>query len=171
MFRLSPKEQAEVKRQLAVLLEKEDIHPSCSPFGASILFVTTKDGSLRMCVDYRSLDKHTIKKRYPISCIDDVLDRLEGARCFSSSDLQQEYHQTRLHLSDVPTMAFRIAEGLFDSNLLPCVLTNAHATFQTLIYDVLHGDGPALKSSTWTTLWCSARHWLSRSLSGKSCRS
>ena len=103
MFRLSPKAIGRTPGK------ETHSSKSCSPFGAPIILVTTKDGSLRMCVDYKSLNKHTIKNRYPIPCVNDVMDKLETARYFSSLDLQQGYHQTRLHLSNVPTMAFRIA--------------------------------------------------------------
>ena len=91
-YRMSPAEMAEVKRQLDEYLEKGFIRPSTSPYGAPILFARKKDGTLRMCVDYRALNKNTKKDAYPIPRIDDLLDRLQKARIFSKIDLSQGYH-------------------------------------------------------------------------------
>ena len=90
---MSPHELAEVRRQLNEYLEKGWIRPSSSPFGAPILFVRKKDGSLRMCVDYRALNSATIADRYPLPRIEDLLDRLSSARYISSIDLASGYHQ------------------------------------------------------------------------------
>jgi hypothetical protein len=95
-YRLSLKEQKEVERQVKELLEKGWIEPANSPYGAPVLFAQKKDGTLRMCVDYRALNKITIKDRYPLPRIDDLFDRLRGASVFSSLDLQQGYHQMLL---------------------------------------------------------------------------
>ena len=89
---MSPAEMAEVKRQLDEYLEKGFIRPSTSPYGAPILFTRKKDGTLRICVDYRALNKNTKKDAYPIPRIDDLLDRLQKARLFSKIDLSQGYH-------------------------------------------------------------------------------
>ena len=80
---MAPAELKELKEQLRDLLEKGFIRPSTSPLGAPILFVRKKDGSLRMCIDYRQLNKETIKNRYPLPRIDDLFDQLQGAKCFS----------------------------------------------------------------------------------------
>ena len=93
IYRLSPKENAEVMRQVAEGLKQQIIEPSSSPYGAPVLFVRKKDDSLRMCVDFRALNKITIKNKYPLPCIDDLLDQLHGATVFSSLDLQSGYHQ------------------------------------------------------------------------------
>ncbi len=131
MYRLSPAEKAELQKQLADLLKRGHIQPSVSPFGSPILFVKKKDGSQRMVIDYRSLNKLTVKNRYPLPRIDDLLDRLHGAKYFSSLDLMSGYHQIRLHESDVPKTAFRTPSGLYEFLVLPFGLTNAPATFQT----------------------------------------
>ncbi len=108
LFRLSPAERAEVERQVTEGLKRGIIEPSHSPYGAPCLFVTKADGSLRMCVDYRALNKLTIKNQYPLPRIDDMLDQLQGASVFSSLDLQSGYHQIRIREEDVPKTAFRL---------------------------------------------------------------
>jgi hypothetical protein len=130
MYRLSQAEIAEVKRQLDELLQKGLIEPSTSPYGAPVLFVQKKDGSLRMCIDFRAINKHTIKNRYPLPRIDDLLDKLRGATVFSSLDLQSGYHQIRISKEDVPKTAFRTPFGHFQFKVLCFGLTNAPATFQ-----------------------------------------
>ncbi|MGH3055287.1 MAG: reverse transcriptase family protein, partial [Gaiellaceae bacterium] len=131
MYRLSPVEKSELEAQLKDLLQRGLIRPSTSPFGSPILFVKKKDGSMRMVVDYRQLNKLTVKNRYPLPRIDDLFDRLHGAQFFSSLDLMSGYHQIRLHESDVPKTAFRTPAGLYEFLVMPFGLTNAPATFQT----------------------------------------
>jgi hypothetical protein len=131
MYRLSPRERQEMQTQVRELLAKGLIQPSTSPFGAPILFVTKKDGSMRMCIDYRALNKITVRNGYPLPRIDDLLDKLAHARVFSSLDLQSGYHQIRIKPSDVPTTAFRTPLGHFEFKVLPFGLTNAPATFQS----------------------------------------
>ena len=106
-YRMSPLELQEVKKQLDDLLAKGWIQPSVSPYGAPILFVRKKEGSLRMCVDYRALNKQTIKNRYPLPRTDELLDQLHGAAVFSKIDLQSGYHQVRVAEDDVYKNAFR----------------------------------------------------------------
>lgn len=137
MYRLSPLELEEVQRQLADLLEKEYVQPSKSPFGAPIIFVPKKSGRLRMCVDYRALNKATVKDRYPLPRIDDLLDRLHGAAVFSKLDLTSGFWQIRVADGDVPKTAFRTRYGSYEWRVLPFGLTNAPATFQRLMNDVL----------------------------------
>lgn len=122
---------------MAELLAKGWIVPSKSPYGSSILFVQKKDGSLRMCVDYRALNKITIKNRYPLPGIDDLLDRLQGAKVFTSLDLAQGYHQIRITEEDAPKTAFRTPLGHFEYRVLPFGLTNAPATFQSVMNSIL----------------------------------
>ena len=93
-------------RELKDLLEKGVIRPSMSPWGAPVLFVHKKDGKLRMCIDYQQLNKVTIKNKYPLPRIDDLFDRLQGAKCFSKIDLRSGYHQVRVKEKDIPKKTF-----------------------------------------------------------------
>ncbi|GJP40575.1 hypothetical protein CLOM_g239, partial [Closterium sp. NIES-68] len=102
VFRASPAEYEEAKQQIEEYLRKGWIEPSASPYGAPILFVNKKGGGLRMCFDYRALNKITIKNRYPLPRIEDLFDRLQGAQWFSALDLTQGYHQLRITEEDVP---------------------------------------------------------------------
>ncbi|PNX63532.1 retrotransposon-related protein, partial [Trifolium pratense] len=106
-YRMSASELKELKKQLEELLEKRFIRPSVSPWGAPVLLVKKKDGSMRLCVDYRQLNKVTIKNKYPLPRIDDLMDQLVGARVFSKIDLRSGYHQIRVKADDVPKTAFR----------------------------------------------------------------
>jgi hypothetical protein len=119
MYRLSPAEKQELQNQLTDFLKRGLIRPYSSPFGSPILFVKKKDGTMRMVIDYPSLNKITIKNRYPLPRIDDLLDRLHGATIFTSLDLMSGYHQIRLHESDVPKTAFRTPSGLYEFLALP----------------------------------------------------
>jgi hypothetical protein len=130
MYRLSPAELQEVKDQIQAYLEKGWIRPSTSPWSAPILFAPKKDGTLRMCIDYRALNKLTVKNRYPIPRIDDLLDHLQGAQYFSTLDLQQGYHQIRMNPADIPCTAFSTPQGHFEFTVMTFGLTNAPATFQ-----------------------------------------
>ncbi len=111
MFRYSPAELTEMKRQISALYEAGLIEKSTSPFGSPILFAKKKDGTLRMCVDYRGLNRITVANRYPLPRIDDLLDRLQGSTIFSSLDLLSAYHQIRLTDEDKPKTAFRTPFG------------------------------------------------------------
>ena len=129
-YRLSPKEKEEVERQVKNLLSRGLIRPSNSPYGSPVLFVQKKDGSLRMCIDYRAVNKVTTKDKYPLPRIDDLVDKLRGATHFSSLDLQSGYHQIRIADKDVQKTAFKTHEGLYEFMVLPFGLTNAPAAFQ-----------------------------------------
>jgi hypothetical protein len=100
-YRMSVSELAELKKQLEDLLDKKFIRPSVSPWGAPVLFVKNKGGSMRLCVDYRQLNKVTIRNRYPLPRIDDLMDQLVGARVFSKIDLRSGYHQIKVKDEDV----------------------------------------------------------------------
>ncbi|KAJ9520652.1 hypothetical protein QJQ45_007523 [Haematococcus lacustris] len=117
MYRLSKPEQEESKKQIKDYLAKGMIEPSSSPYAAPILFVQKKSGELRMCIDYRQLNKLTLRDQYPLPRIDDLFDRLSGCSVFSSLDLQAGYHQIRITPEDVPKTAFRTPEGHFQFKL------------------------------------------------------
>ncbi|GJW42489.1 putative nucleotidyltransferase, ribonuclease H [Tanacetum coccineum] len=121
------------------LQERQDngfIHPSHSPWGAPVLFVKKKDGSLRMCIDYRELNKVTVINRYPLPRINDLFDQLQRSRYFSKIDLWSGYHQLRVHEEDVPKMTFRTRYGHYEFLVMPFGLTNAPAVFMDLMNHV-----------------------------------
>lgn len=130
-YRLTQKEQEEVHKQVTDLLAKGFIEPSTSPYGAPVIFVEKADGSLRMVLDFRALNKITLKRKYPMPNITELFDRLAGASVFSSLDLQQGYNQIRIAPSDIAKTGF-IAPGMgqFEWKVLCFGLTNAPATFQ-----------------------------------------
>lgn len=136
MYRLTPKEKAEVERQIKDLLAKGLIEPSSSPWGAPVLFVPKQDGSLRMCIDYRALNKVTVKNRYPIPRIDDLLEQLQGAKCFSNLDLSSGYWQIRIDDQDIEKTAFRTHVGHYQWRVLSFGLTNCPSTFQQLMNQI-----------------------------------
>jgi hypothetical protein len=95
-YRMATPELAELKQHIKELLEKGFIHPSSSPWGAPVIFIPKKDGTQRLCVDYRALNEVTIKNKYPLPRIDDLLDQLCGVCVFSKIDLQSGYHQLKI---------------------------------------------------------------------------
>lgn len=132
-YRMAPAELKELKSQLEELLNKGYIRPSVSPWGAPVLFVKKKDGTMRLCIDYRELNKVTIKNRYPLPRIDDLFDQLKGARIFSKIDLRSGYHQLRIKEEDIPKTAFRTRYGHYEFIVMPFGLTNAPAAFMDLM--------------------------------------
>ncbi|GJT02213.1 putative reverse transcriptase domain-containing protein [Tanacetum coccineum] len=132
-YRLAPSELKELSEQLKELSDKGFIRPSSSPWGAPVLFVKKKDGSFRMCIDYRELNKLTVKNRYPLPRIDDLFDQLQGSSVYSKIDLRSGYHQLRVREEDIPKTAFRTRYGHYEFQVMPFGLTNAPAVFMDLM--------------------------------------
>lgn len=124
---------AELKVQLQELLDKGFIRPSVSPWGAHVLFVKKKDGSMRLCIDYRQLNSVTIKNKYPLPRIDDLFDQLAGSKVFSKIDLRSGYHQMLVKEDDVPKTASWTRYGHYEFLVMPFGLTNAPAVFMDLM--------------------------------------
>ncbi|GJS08713.1 putative reverse transcriptase domain-containing protein [Tanacetum coccineum] len=127
-YHLAPSELEELSGQLKELQDKGFIRPSSSPWGAPVLFVKKKDGSFRMCIDYRELNKLIVKNRYPLPRIADLFDQLQGSQ-FLKIDLRSGYHQLRVHEDDIPKTAFRTRYRHFEFTIMPFGLANAPAMF------------------------------------------
>ncbi|GKC63776.1 putative reverse transcriptase domain-containing protein [Tanacetum coccineum] len=132
-YRLAPSEMQELSNQLQKLTDKGFIRPSSSPWGAPVLFVKKKDGSFRMCIDYRELNKLTIKNQYPLPRIDGLFDQLQGSSVYSKIDLQTGYHQLRVQEEDISKTTFRTRYGHYQFQVMPFGLTNAPAVFMDLM--------------------------------------
>jgi hypothetical protein len=128
-----------LREYLDIAQEKGWIRPSKSPVGASILFVLKADGTMRLCVDYRGLNKVTIKNRYPIPLVGEMLDRLSKAKLFTKLDLCDAYHRLRIKEGDEWKTAFKTRYGHFEYLVMPFGLANAPATFQLYIHRALGG--------------------------------
>ncbi|GKD16321.1 putative reverse transcriptase domain-containing protein, partial [Tanacetum coccineum] len=135
-YRLAPSEMRELSIQLLELLEKGFILPSSSPWGASVLFVKKKDGSFKMCIDYRELNMLTVKNHYPLLRIDDLFDQLQGSSVYSKIDLRLGYHQLCIKEEDIPITAFKTQYGHFEFQVMLFGLTNALAVFMDLMIRV-----------------------------------
>ena len=132
-YRLRPAEQDELEEQVKDLLAQGFIRPSQSPYGAPVLFVPKKDGRWRMCIDYRALNRQTVKDRYPLPRIDTLLDRLGRARIFTKLDLASGYHQIAMDDESIFRTAFTTSLGQWEFVVMPFGLCNAPATFQRLM--------------------------------------
>ena len=132
-YRMALAELKELKVQIEEMVNKGFVRPSTSPWGASVLFVKKKDGSMRICIDYRELNKVTIRNQYPLPRMDDLFGQLQGAKVFSKIDLRSSYHHLRVHDEDVSKTAFRTRYGHFEFLVMPFGLTNATAAFMDLM--------------------------------------
>jgi hypothetical protein len=135
-YRMGVDELEELKKQMKELQDKGFIHPSSSPWGAPVIFVDKKDGTQRMCIDYRSLNEVTIKNKNPLPRIDDLFDQLRGVCVFSKIDLCSGYHQLKIQNLDIPKMAFITRYGLYEYTIMSFGLTNAPAYFMYLMNKV-----------------------------------
>ncbi|GJY60023.1 putative reverse transcriptase domain-containing protein [Tanacetum coccineum] len=159
---LAPLELQELSTQLQELSDKVFIRPSSSPWGAPVLFVKKKDGSFEMCIDYRELNKLTVKNRYPLPRIDDLFDQFQGSSVYSKIDLRSGYHQLRVHEEDIPKTVFRTRYGHYEFQVMPFGLTNApaveeHAEHLKLILELLKKEELYAKFSKYD-------FWLSKKL-------
>ncbi|GKE71506.1 putative nucleotidyltransferase, ribonuclease H, partial [Tanacetum coccineum] len=158
-YRLAPSELEELSGQLKELQDKGFIRPSSSPWGVQVLFVKKKDGSFRMCIDYRELNKLTVKNRYPLPRIDDLFDQLQGSQFFLKIDLRSGYHQLRVHEDNILKTVFRTRYGHFEFTVMPFGLTNVPTVFMDLMnrvcrpyldkFVIMFIDDILIYSNTW----------------------
>ncbi|KAJ6811857.1 uncharacterized protein M6B38_151055 [Iris pallida] len=138
IYPINKEELAELNKQIKELLAKGFIQPSASPWGAPVLFVKKKDSTLRLVIDYRTLNEVTIKNKYPLPRIDQLFDQLGEARVFSKIDLRSGYHQVKVKKEDVPKTAFRTRYGHYEFLVMPFGLTNVPAIFMDLMNRVFY---------------------------------
>ena len=134
--RMAPVELQELRVQLKELLDKGFIRPSTSPWGAPVLFAKKRGKTLRLCIDYRQLNRVTIQNQYLLPRTDDLFDQLRGARVYLKIDLRTGYHQLRVRETDIPKTAFRTRYGYFEFTVMPFGLKNAQAAFMDLMHRI-----------------------------------
>jgi hypothetical protein len=160
-YRYNPAQKDEIERQVADLLKSGMIQPSSSPFASPIILARKKTGDWRLCVDYRRLNALTVKNKYPLPIIDELLDELQGALWFTSLDLSSGYHQIQMDPQDVHKTAFQTHNGHYEYKVMPYGVTGGPATFQLAMNSVLSPflrkcvvvfiDDILIYSSNWTT--------------------
>ena len=132
-YRMAPVELKELKAQFEELLSNGFIRPSTSPWGAPVLFIKKKDGSLRLCIDYKQLNRATIRNQYPLPRIDELFDQLHESHVYSKIDLRSGYHRLRVRENDVSKTTFKMRYGHYEFLVMPFGLTNAPAAFMDLM--------------------------------------
>ena len=140
-YKLSHQEKIELNKQVEALLAQGFVRPSASPFNSPVLFVKKKDGTMRLCIDYRILNNNTVKDKFPIPRIDEIISKFGKAKVFSKLDLMSGYFQVRINDEDMEKTAFSTEFGHFEWVVMPFGLTNAPSTFQRMMNEVL---GPYL---------------------------
>jgi hypothetical protein len=138
LYCMAPDELKELKEQLQELLDRGFIRPSVSPWGAPVLYVKKKDGTMRLCIDYQELNRITIKNKYPLPRIEDLFDQLKEAKVFSKIDLRSGYHQLKIKEKDVQKTAIRTRYGHYEFRVMPSEVTNATSVFMDLMNRVFH---------------------------------
>jgi hypothetical protein len=156
-YRMPPVELAELKKQLQELLDNGLIRPSTSPWGCPALFVKKKDESLRLCIDYHSLNAVTIKNKYPLPRIDAIFDQLVGTKVFSKIDLRSGYHQIKIRASDILKTAFSTRYGLYEFLVISFGLTNAPAYFMYLMNSIFMPELDKFVVVFMMIPWCTRR--------------
>jgi hypothetical protein len=156
-YRMDVKDLVELKEQIEELLEKGFIRPSSSPWGAPVLFVSKKDGSRRICVDYRNLNEVTIKNKYPLPQNEHLFAQMKGAIIFSKIDLRSGYHQLKIRAEDVPKTTFTTRYGLYEFLVMSVGLTNALAYFMDLMIKYSWNIWISLWSYSLMTYWYTLR--------------